>query len=310
MSDKPKTPGTPGTKALYREKFFASQDDLKLYYRDYGDALSELTPVICLPGLTRNSKDFHPIASLLSSAEEGGRRVLCADLRGRGLSQRDSNYTNYAVPTYLGDIQHMAAVAGVERAIFIGTSLGGMISTAMAAARPSLVAGVVLNDIGPELDPRGLARIASYVGKQEALPDWEAAIAAMQVMYKVAYPDFDDAEWLDIAQKTFREDDQGRPAPDYDPDIGTALREATENQAPEDRPDLWALFGALRDIPLLGLRGELSDILASETFARMQQENPDMAAIEVPNRGHVPKLDEPVCQQAILEFVRRVDSKS
>jgi pimeloyl-ACP methyl ester carboxylesterase len=282
---------------MMTERYYASADGLRLYYRDYAGGGSGKLPVLCLPGLTRNSRDFDHVARRIQPE----RRVLCADLRGRGRSQHDPNWHNYHPGTYLQDIARLLADAGVERAVFFGTSLGGLLSMLYAATQPQCVAAAILNDIGPEVDPAGLARIASYVGRHAPAANWDDAVATVRSTYAVALPDLTDEQWAEYARRSYTEVD-GVPRLDVDPNIGEAVRAAPAAAA----PDLWPVFAALRPIPALVLRGATSDILSRATFDRMHAEKPDLMRVEVPNRGHVPLLDEPEAVRAIDAFLAAV----
>jgi len=284
--------------AQFEEKTFTSQDGLKLYYRDYGDPIIEATPVLCLPGLTRNSKDFAGLAERLSDT----RRVLCPDLRGRGQSDRDPNFMNYQVPTYVNDVFSLMIAANVHQAAFIGTSLGGLVSMAFATSKPTMMKGIVLNDIGPEIDPRGLARIAGYVGKTTPVTSWEQAANQVKELNGAIYPEFTDADWMNMARNTFRDSAQGTPETDYDPKISEAMAKA----APQDP---WALFRATKAIPGLVVRGAISDVLSEETLAKMIGEKPDLQKLIVPNVGHVPMLEQEPSYSAIDDFLRQLDQK-
>lgn len=280
----------------YRDCCFHAQDGLQLAYRDYGDPHSLRTPLLCLTGLTRNAKDFHDFAL----RHAGTRRVLCLDYRGRGRSAYDPDPRNYQAPVYLNDIQHLLAVAHVTRVIVLGTSLGGILAMAMSAAIPTLMAGVILNDIGPEVSESGRQRIADYVGRGVQVPDYEAAVALWRGTYAAAYPNLDEAGWLKIARASFIPDEQrGGLRLDYDLNIGQALRE----QAKTPLPDLWPLFRGLRHLPVLGLRGALSDVLTADTFVRMKREHAGMIPVTVPGVGHIPMLDEPEAQSATDDFL-------
>lgn len=279
------------------ERYYVSADGLRLYYRDYAGGAAGKLPVLCLPGLTRNSRDFDPVARRI----QRDRRVLCADLRGRGRSQHDPDWHNYHPGTYLQDIGRLLVDAGVQRVVMFGTSLGGILSMLLAATQPQLVAAAILNDIGPEVDPAGLARIASYVGRHAPAHDWDEAIAIVRSTYAVALPDLTDEQWAEYARRSYTEVD-GVPLLDVDPNIGQAVRAAPAAAA----PDLWPVFAALRPIPALVLRGATSDILSRATFDRMRAEKPDLDRVEVPNRGHVPLLDEPEAVDAIDAFLARV----
>ncbi|MFN3399057.1 MAG: alpha/beta fold hydrolase [Ferrovibrio sp.] len=280
--------------AEYREGHFHSHDGLRLYYRDYGDRTGTRTPLLCLSGLTRNSNDFHEFALRHSAT----RQVICLDYRGRGRSAYDPNPMHYEVPVYLDDIQHLLAVTHIRRVIVVGTSLGGIIAMGLGTAIPTMLAGVILNDIGPDVKEDGRQRIAGYVGQAVQVPDWDAAIAHLRKGYAAAFPVLDDAGWRRLARGTFTEAGQGL-ALAYDLNISVALRE----QAKHPLPDLWPFFRSLRPLPVLALRGALSDILTADTFIRMKREHAGMIAVTVPDVGHVPMLDEPAAETAIDAFL-------
>ena len=277
--------------ALFRERRFTAQDGLSLYYREYGDANAERTALVCLGGLTRNSKDFHRIAARLSR----DRRILCPDYRGRGRSDYDPDPGNYRPDVYAGDIVHLMAVANAHRVVVLGTSLGGLIATGLALARPAALAGIILNDIGPELPQAGVGRIAGYVGTALMFETWDEAVVAYRERYGPAYPDFGNSEWLALAKDTFHQGDDGRIRTDYDVAIAKSFGGPL--------PDLWAMYRAVRNIPVLAIRGALSDILSAETFDKMAVEKPDLIRVTLANRGHAPQLDEPEAAQAIDTFL-------
>lgn len=280
--------------SAWQDCHYTSPDGLTLYYRDYA-AESDRLPVVCLPGLSRNSRDFETLAPRL---QRGGRRVITPDLRGRGRSQRDPNWSNYQPLTYLGDIAALQAAAGAERVVVIGTSLGGILAMLIAATRPAAIAGAVLNDVGPEIASEGLQRISQYVGRCAPVSNWEEAAAQARANYGFAMPGLSDDDWLDYARRSYIEID-GVPQLDMDPMIGEAVRSARSGAV----PDLWPAFGALQPVPTLALRGVLSDVLSAETFDRMAREKPDLRRLSVERRGHPPLLDEPEVVEAIEEFL-------
>jgi pimeloyl-ACP methyl ester carboxylesterase len=282
---------------LMTERRFASADGLQLYYRDYAAQKPGKLPVLCLPGLSRNSRDFEHVAQRLQS----GRRVLCADLRGRGHSQHDPNWHNYHPGTYLADLLQLLDDAAVERCVFFGTSLGGILTMLTAATQPQRVAAAILNDIGPEVDPVGLARIAQYVGKAPPAHTWDDAVRIVRAAYEFALPGLSDEQWLDHTRRSYT-DVNGMPRLDMDRNIGEAVRAAPAAAA----PDLWPVFDTLKAIPTLVLRGATSDILSAATLEKMHSRKPDLVHVEVPNRGHVPLLDEPEAVMAIETFLARV----
>lgn len=276
------------------DRYYVSGDGLKLHYRDYAAAVPGRLPVLCIAGLTRNARDFELIAPRIART----RRVLCADLRGRGASQHDPHWHNYHPGSYLADLALLLADARVPRVVMLGTSLGGILSMLLAAANPAAVAGVILNDVGPEVAPEGLLRIATYVGRNDPVSNWDEAVAQTRAIYGPFLPGLSDAEWYAFARRSFSEVD-GVLRLDMDPMIGEAVRAAPVSAA----PDLWPVFAALRPIPALVIRGETSDILSTQTFDRMAREKPDLQRITVPRRGHTPTLDEAECVAAIDAFL-------
>ena len=285
------------SEASWVDRYFTSADGLRLYYRDYAPAEPGRVPVLCLPGLTRNCRDFETIAPRIRQT----RRVLCADLRGRGLSQHDPEWRNYHPGTYVGDIARLLSDAGVPRVIILGTSLGGILAMLVAATAPQLLAGAILNDVGPEVAAEGLKRISTYVGKSAPVTSWAEAAAQAKVTYGLAWPDATDDDWMRFARRSYTEVD-GVPRLAMDPMIGEAVRAAPAGAA----PDLWPVFGALKPVPVLALRGEISDVLSAETFERMGREKPDLVRVTVAGRGHPPMLDEPDSVAAIDRFLSRL----
>jgi pimeloyl-ACP methyl ester carboxylesterase len=282
----------------HRERTFRSSDGLDLFYRDYGDAGSERTPVVCLPGLTRNSRDFVAIAERLAPV----RRVLCPDFRGRGYSARDPSPENYHAVQYAKDTFALLDDADVSRTAIIGTSLGGIVAMVMTHQDATRIAGVVMNDIGPELDPRGVTRIAQYVGAAHDVGDWDDAVAQCRASYEAALPGLADADWLAHTRAGWREGPNGIPQPDYDPEIRSAMQ---SGRGLVDDP--WSLFDALVPIPTALLRGELSDLLTAEITEKMVARKPDLEVTVVPNRGHAPLLTEPAAVKAIEALLARLD---
>ena len=280
----------------FQEKFFASRDGLQIYFRDYeGDAAK--APVLCLHGLTRNSRDFAALAEHIAPA----RRVIVPDQRGRGRSQYDPQWMNYHPGTYVEDMWTLLSELSIVRVVVLGTSLGGLMAMLMAATRPQMLAGVVLNDIGPEIDPAGVARIQSYAGRLPPVRNWDDAAAQMRMTFGLTFPEYDEPQWRDFARKSFDEDEGGVPRLAADPKIGDAIRAipapAGITQA------MWLAFGQLRNLPALAVRGATSDLLSAATFERMQKEVPSLVAVTVPNRGHAPQLDEPESLRAIDAFL-------
>lgn len=281
----------------YTGKTLTSADGLSVFYRDYPTpAQAPGAPILCLHGLTRNSADFEDLAPQLAKK----RRVLAMDVRGRGRSAYDPNPRNYHLGSYVADVLTLLDTEQLDRVMLIGTSMGGLIGMMLGAERPQALAGLVLNDIGPVIEPAGLARIAGYVGKAGPVASWEAARAQVKAINEEALPGLDDAAWERFARRLFREDEDGRPVPAYDPAIAQGFG---GGGAP---PDMWAQFDALAHVPILVLRGAQSDILSAETVREMTARHPDCKFATVPGRGHAPMLDEPAALKAIEEFLEKL----
>ena len=273
---------------------FDTQDGLRLFSRVYAGPNAAAPVVLCLHGLMRNSRDFEDLATHLATRY----RVIVPDVRGRGLSSRDPNFNNYQIPTYLGDLMPLFTGLGFQRVSIVGTSMGGLMAMVLAATQPRLVARIVLNDVGPELDPQGLERIRAYAGKSAPVRSWEEAVAQVRSIYGPVWPGLSDERWQRIARLSYRENAQGVPEADADPLIAEPLRDPKAAA-----PNLWPLWGVLVKVPILAIRGAQSDILNAATLARMQREKPDLEVLEVANRGHPPLLDEPECLAAIDQFL-------
>jgi pimeloyl-ACP methyl ester carboxylesterase len=293
----------------YQEQHYQSRDGLRLYYREYGGGNQT---VICLPGLTRNSKDFHEIALHLSS----NYRVVCPDLRGRGQSARDPKWKNYNITVYMSDVRRLMVEAKIAQAIFVGTSLGGLISMTMAYQRPELLKAIVLNDLGPEVDPVGYARVLSSAGQQVEAKNWQEAAEHCRKKYGLAFPEMPPEFWNAFAHKSYREGANGMPELDIDLKIGDAIRFTAKaarvlgilkslrllHKVRGVPLDPWVSFRAIT-MPCLVLRGETSDILSEEIIDRMQAVKPDLVRVTIPGRGHAPLLDEPESLSAIDTFL-------
>jgi len=287
--------------APYQDIFYTSQDGLKLYARDYGDRASPGTPVICLPGLTRNSRDFDTLAEHLADRH----RVLCPDFRGRGLSAWCDNWSDYTPVHEMMDTLDLMGAAGVGQGIFIGTSRGGLVTMALAAFRPNVIKAAILNDIGPEVDKRGIERIAGYVGLMEPPATWDEAAVKLRVMNEREFPNLSAEEWRAFAKRTFAEQD-GAPKLDYDPKIGTAMRKGLD-AAKGEIPTMWPQFASLAQKPVFVIRGENSDLLTKEIVERMEEAGPDVSSLTVKDRGHAPFLDEPEVLAATDTFLARIE---
>jgi pimeloyl-ACP methyl ester carboxylesterase len=281
----------------YAEIHWQSHDGLRLYSRVYAGPGSGAPTVLCLHGLTRNSRDFEDLALHLQSRY----RVVVPDLRGRGFSARDPNWKNYQPAVYVQDILALLGTVQAPRVAIVGTSLGGMLAMMLGVGQPARVAGIVLNDVGPEVDPVGVERIKQYAGRLAPARTWSEATEQIHGIFGDAWPNLDADRWAALARRSYRENAAGLVEIDADPNIGEALR-----AAPAAAPDLWPFWKALRKMPTLAIRGERSDILSAAAFARMKAENPDLQQVLVADRGHVPLLDEPECIAALDTFLARV----
>lgn len=285
----------------YTDRSWRSPDGLKLHFRDYsgrGAAADARPPVICLPGLTRNSRDFAETAERLS----GEWRVLCPSFRGRGQSDYAKDPASYTPATYAADMLALLEQEGIERFVSIGTSLGGLVTMLLAVMRPGMVAGAVLNDIGPVVNPAGVERIRAYVGHGRSFATWMHAARALEETQRAAFPGYAVEDWLAMAKRCMVLTQNGRIAFDYDMAIAEPFA-AQDNAVP---PDLWPAFEALGPVPVLLLRGELSDLLSEETVDEMRRRLPGMEAVSVPGVGHAPMLTEPEAVAAIDRLLARV----
>jgi pimeloyl-ACP methyl ester carboxylesterase len=289
---------------LPADHFVTAQDGLRLHLVEYGERTAPGLPVVCLPGLARTAADFAELAPAL--ADDPGRRVLALDYRGRGLSEYDRNPDNYAIPVELGDVLAVLTARAVGRAVFVGTSRGGLLTMALAAVRPTVIAGAVLNDIGPVIEPQGLMRIKSYVGKLPPPRDVADGADILRRLFGSQFPRLGEADWLAWARKTWREDG-GRLLPTYDPQLARALA-AIDPENP--LPPMWEQFDALANIPLMVIRGANSDLLSPATVAAMQARRSDTTLIEIADQGHAPLLAEADTIARIAAFVRQCEDRA
>lgn len=281
----------------FSEHFYSSQDGLRLYFRDYGPRCADTTPVICLPGLTRNCRDFHALALSLM----GTRRVICPDLRGRGKSARDPDWRNYHPSVYVNDVRHLLAALNLHRVFVVGTSMGGIMAMAMGAVMPTSIAGALINDVGPDIDDAGLDDIVAYVHRaDQVFADWRAAADFLKSCFP-EMPGMDDDAWLRAAKRTAIERPDGTVVHDWDPAIAKPL------ESQRHAVDLWPLFHSLRRVPIVVVRGELSDILSSETLAGMHEALPQLVSVIVPGFGHAPTLSEPQIPEPLNDALVAAD---
>ncbi|MGA7487896.1 MAG: alpha/beta hydrolase [Xanthobacteraceae bacterium] len=279
--------------------FVTAQDGLKLHVRSHGPRISAALPVVCLPGLARTAADFETLAAELASDPKAPRRVIALDSRGRGRSDYDRNPENYSLPVELADLVAVLTALGIANAVFVGTSRGGILTMLLAAVRPTAIAGCVLNDIGPVIEPKGVMRIKSYVGKLPQPASFDDAAAILRGTFGSQFPKLDDRDWLAFARRTFREAG-GRIVPDYDVNLAATL-ETVDLEQP--LPELWNEFDALVQLPVMVIHGANSDILSVATIEAMRARHPGLDVVEVPDQGHAPLLTEPDVIGRIAAFV-------
>jgi pimeloyl-ACP methyl ester carboxylesterase len=287
--------------AEFRDIYWWSSDGLRLHARDYSGA-DDAPPVLCLPGLTRNARDFAAIAQAIAPA----RRVIAIEFRGRGESGYAKDPMSYVPLTYAQDVVALLDEQKIDRFVTIGTSLGGIVTMLLAGLVPGRLAGALLNDVGPEIEPAGLARIRGYVGKPSTYPTWMHAARGVQEGNAGAYPDWGIEQWLAMAKRLYRLNSAGRIVLDYDMKIAEPFR-LPGNEA---GPDMWRALAALAGVPVLVVRGALSDILSARTAERMIAALPDAALVTVPGIGHAPMLDEPEVQPALLHWLARTGNRA
>lgn len=281
----------------FKDHFYRSADDrLDLYARVYDDCTDGI-PILMMHGLTRNSADFENIAELLRPDNQ----LVIADQRGRGRSEYDPVSANYHPGVYAEDMFALLGSLGIEQAILLGTSMGGIIAMLMAARQPDIARALIVNDIGPEVTPAGLERLRNYVGKPVQVSDWQDAADHCRQTNKIAFPEYRSEDWKAFAKRTFIADECGVPKLAYD----MAISEGVQGQAPTAAPaDLWQAWDLLSQVPVLAIHGERSDILSAETLEQMKRRHSGrFLLVEIPGRGHAPMLDEPIACSTITEFL-------
>jgi len=281
-------------------QFVTTHDGLKLHVRAFGSRPACGPPIVCLPGLARTCADFDPLATALSRGREPPCHVVALDYRGRGRSERDRNPANYNLATELADLLAVITALDLDPAVFVGTSRGGILAMLLAAARPTAIAGVVLNDIGSVIEVQGLARIKSYVGHLPAPTSFSDAAAILRRLFAAQFPKLAEDDWMAFARRTF-EEVGGRLVPAYDVRIAVELEGINLAQP---LPPLWVEFDALAGVPVMVIRGANSDLLSDATVAAMRARRPDLIAVEVPDQGHAPLLAEPEIIGRIDAFIR------
>lgn len=281
----------------HENRYWWSKDGLRLHARDYpGD--DTLPPIICLPGLTRNARDFEGLAEALA----GRARVIAVSFRGRGESAYAKDPMTYVPLTYVQDVEAMLDEFGITRFVAVGTSLGGIVTMVLAATARGRLAGAVLNDIGPEIEAAGLARIRGYVGRASSFPTWMHAARCVAENHGDSYPGWDISDWLGMAKRLYRLTGSGRIVLDYDLKIAEPFRVP----GAEAGPDMWQALAALAGVPVLVVRGGRSDILSAGVAERMAAALPDAELVTVPEVGHAPTLTEPPAVAAIERLLARV----
>lgn len=279
------------------DRFWSSRDGLKLHFHDYVGP-TDRPPIICLHGLTRNARDFAPLAERLA----GDWRVLCPEMRGRGDSGYAKDAASYNPLQYVEDLGELLVQEDIDRFVAIGTSLGGLMTILLAMTEPQRIAAAVINDVGPYLEPAGLKRIGSYVGQGRSYPTWMHAARALRENQQAAFPDYAIQDWLAMAKRVMTIAGNGRIVFDYDMKIAEPFAQLDVNA----QPDLWPGVEALAGKPVLILRGALSDLLSEETLSGMVQRLPVVEAVTIPGIGHAPTLSEPEAAAAIDRLLARV----
>jgi pimeloyl-ACP methyl ester carboxylesterase len=287
-----------GEAAAWQARHWTSRDGLKLFYRDYAGP-SDRPPIVCLPGLTRNSRDFAELADHFA----GRFRVIAPDFRGRGMSDRDPEPAHYVPPTYAADVLQLLDELEIDRAIFVGTSLGGLVTMLIAATQPQRIAAAILNDVGPEIDQTGIDRIRSYVGRPVRFRDWDEAAEYISGVSRGLPASHSHADWVRAARRVGKEDGDGIIF-DYDMAIAEPFNQRNDGAAPAF--DLWPLYKKLDGAPLLIVRGELSDLLSPSAAQAMVEALADAELVTVPGVGHAPELNEPEAVVAIDRLLQRI----
>jgi len=281
--------------AGYQDLYWTSTDGVKLHARDYaGDPAA--VPVVCLPGLTRNARDYAALAATLAP----GRRVIAVDFRGRGESGQAKDPMSYVPATYADDVRGLLVEAGIERFVAVGTSLGGLV--AMLLAGDGVLRGAVINDVGPEIESAGLQRIRGYVGRGSSCPTWLHAARTVADAHRDIYPSWELDDWLGMAKRLYRVTSAGRIVLDYDLRIAEPFRVL----ATAEGPDMWEALGGLAAVPVLVVRGGRSDVLSADVAARMIERLPQGELVTVPEVGHAPTLSEPAAAAGIVRLLGRV----
>lgn len=288
----------------FEDFFYQAGDGLRLHARIYGAPDGRFLPVVCLPGLTRNARDFHRLAQLLSRSDSRPRQVVAFDYRGRGLSDRDADWRNYTVATELADVLAGLDALKIAWAFFIGTSRGGLIAQVLAAVRPDLIAGAVLNDIGPVIEREGLDQIRAYLANAQKPRSTAEAVAMQKRIHGAAFPALAEEDWTAMVEALFRLED-GVPVADYDPALVDTL---ASGEPDRPLPTLWPQFEALAGRPVLVIRGENSKLLSQATVTEMLKRGANVEALTIAGQGHAPFLETGILPGAIAAFFEKAEA--
>ena len=288
----------------FTDGYWHSADGLKLHYRDYAGGADGLPPILCMHGLTRNSRDFAKVAERLSPEW----RVIVPEMRGRGQSDYSDDAETYNPLQYVADVEILLGELGIERFVAIGTSLGGLMTILLAQSDAKRIAGAVLNDVGPAIEEGGIDKIRTYVGQGRSFPTWMHAARALEETHEDAHPNYELEDWLEAAKRTMVLGQNGRISFDYDMAIGDAFREA-EDSAGAPAANLWLAFESLSQTPLTLVRGELSNLLSEETVNQMRARNRGMDVVTVPDTGHAPTLEEPEAAAGIDALLAKIKAR-
>lgn len=289
----------------YQDIWYTSANGLRLYARDYAGEQKRGTTVptiLCMHGLTRNSADFEDICRVLADRY----RLIVVDQRGRGLSDYDPDVTNYNPLVYVQDMFRLLEILDVSKVVLMGTSMGGIMAMMMAAMKPAVIQGLIINDIGPEVGVLGLDRLKKYVGKAAPVANWHDAAKQSAEINAIAFPNASEEDWQIFAKRTYLENHNGIPVLAYDPKIAEPLNDVNNNTA---APNLWPVYDQICNKPMLLIRGELSDILEPGCVQMMRQKNTNLVVAEIPNVGHAPMLSEPAAKSAIEGFLCALTSR-
>lgn len=290
--------------ATFTDVYCKSSDGLKIHATDAGPHDGETLPVLCLPGLTRTTADFEVLAAALANDAKAPRRVIAIDYRGRGLSDHDADPAKYSVPIEAGDVTAVAASLGIAKAILVGTSRGGIISMLLAATKPDLLAGVILNDVGPALEIGGLLRIKGYIGDKTFPANWDIVVRRLKALFGRDFPNLSDDDWMAWARRSFRDVD-GKLQRTYDRKLSGAF-DGIERAKPP--PPAWKLFDAMKNVPLMVVHGGRSDLLSLQGVKDMQARRPDIDLVTVADQGHAPLLADAPTMTRIAAFCARCDA--